>query len=100
DLRTSFARVHELRAWAGRQPQPDLSIVGCATHQQLARRASEQAVTLVRNEGGLLPVRLPAGARIAAIMPQPTNLTPADTSEFVAPGLAAALRSYHPNVTE
>jgi beta-N-acetylhexosaminidase len=33
-------------------------------------------------------------------MPQPRDLTPADTSSFVAPHLAAAIRAHHPNVEE
>ena len=33
-------------------------------------------------------------------MPRPTDLTPADTSSTVAPGLAAALRRYHADVDE
>ena len=42
---------------------------------------------------GRLPLRLPAEATILAVMPTPTDLTPADTSSVVAPGLAAALRA-------
>ena len=49
-------------------------------------------MTLIRNEDGLLPLRPKAGARLAVIQPQPANLTPADTTELVAPTLAAALR--------
>jgi beta-N-acetylhexosaminidase len=37
---------------------------------------------------------------LLAVMPKPADLTPADTSSTVAPGLAAALRRYHPNVDE
>ena len=33
-------------------------------------------------------------------MPRPADLTPADTSSTVAPGLAAALRRHHRNVEE
>jgi beta-N-acetylhexosaminidase len=33
-------------------------------------------------------------------MPRPADLTPADTSSLVAPGLAAALRRYHTEVEE
>lgn len=35
-----------------------------------------------------------------AVMPTPRDLTPADTSSTVAPGLAAALRAGHPQVAE
>ncbi len=100
DLRASTNRILALKAWVGQQKQPELSVVTCAAHRQLARQVSERAVTLLRKENGLLPLRLSPDARVAAIMPQPTNLTPADTSDSVAPGLAAALRRYHSDVIE
>jgi beta-N-acetylhexosaminidase len=37
---------------------------------------------------------------ILAVMPRPADLTPADTSSSVAPGLAIALRGYHRDVAE
>ncbi len=43
----------------------------------------------------------PAGTGpILAVMPRPADLTPADTSSFVEPALAPALRHYHPDVDE
>ncbi len=100
DLRASGERIRALQDWVGRQQQPDLSVVSSAIHRQLAGQVSERAMTLLRNEAGLLPLRLSPDARVAAIMPRPADLTPADTSSTVAPGLARALRRYHPNVTE
>lgn len=96
----SVARILDLKAWAAAQPQPDLAVVGCQDHLTLEAELARRAITLVRDEVGLLPVRLPADARIAAVMPQPKNLTPADTSAYVAPQLAAALRRYRPRVDE
>jgi beta-N-acetylhexosaminidase len=61
---------------------------------------ARRSVTLVRNDAALLPLRLGAEARIAAVVPQPMDLTPADTSSYVAPTLASALRTYHSNVDE
>ena len=49
---------------------------------------------------GLLPLRPTAHATILAVMPTPTDLTPADTSSLVVPGLARALRARRPNVDE
>jgi beta-N-acetylhexosaminidase len=93
-------RITALRDWLGSAEQPDLDVVGCAEHQTLARELAERSVTLVRNEAGLLPLRLAAGDRVLAIMPRPANLTPADTSATVAPGLASAIRARHPRVDE
>ena len=58
-----------------------------------------RSITLVRNDAGLLPLRPAADARIAAIMPQPRDLTPADTSMTVPPALADSLARHHPGVS-
>lgn len=92
----SLQRIAALKQWLGSQQQPELSVVGCAEHQTLAQEVSRRAVTLVRNERGLLPLRLDSAARLAVITATPTNLTPADTSAFVEPTLADAIRKYHP----
>lgn len=99
-LADSTRRILVLREWLGSATQPDLDVVGSAAHAALAREVAERSVTLVRNDGGLLPLRIPAEGRVLAVMPQPANLTPADTSATVAPGLAAAIRSRHPLVDE
>jgi beta-N-acetylhexosaminidase len=92
-LRASIDRVAGLRRWlADAVEQPDIGVVGGAEHQALARELAARSLTLVRDDDGLLPLRLPAAARVAAIQPAPTDLTPADTSSAVPPGLAAALR--------
>ena len=46
------------------------------------------------------PGRWSEVGRVLAVMPRPTDLTPADTSSTVAPGLAAALRRYHGDVDQ
>ena len=46
------------------------------------------------------PALIPADATILAIMPQPTDLTPADTSSTVEPGLGRALRTRFASVEE
>ena len=93
-------RIAELRKWVGAQAASDPDSIGCREHAELARLLAERSMTLMRNDNALLPLRLPAGARILAVMPVPKNLTPADTSESVAPTLAAALRRHHPTVDE
>jgi len=57
-------------------------------------------MTLVRNDDGLLPLKLAADARIAVIQSLPTDLTPADTSSTVTPTLASALRRRVAHVEE
>jgi beta-N-acetylhexosaminidase len=98
--RASGDRVRGLRDWLAGFDQPDLSVVGSAAHVALAAELAARALTLVRDDIGLLPLALESTDRIAAIMPAPTDLTPADTSSTVAPGLASALRAHHPAVDE
>jgi len=90
------ARVSDLRAWLAGFAQPGLEIVGCAEHRALARELAERAVTLVRDDERLLPLRLGDGARVGVVEPPPLNLTPADTSVLIEPTLAAAIRRRWP----
>ncbi len=100
EIRASARRVLELKRWLAHREQPGLEVVGCAAHRALALEVARRAVTLVRDEPGLLPLRLPAGARLGVIIPEPQDLTPADTSSYVRLSIAAALRRFHPQVEE
>lgn len=99
-IRPSVARILALKEWAASHPQPDIDVVGCAHHRALEIELARRAVTLVRDEAGLFPLRLAADDRVAAVMPRPKDLTPADTSSTIAPHLAGALRAFHPRVDE
>jgi beta-N-acetylhexosaminidase len=57
-------------------------------------------VTIVRDDARLLPLDPARVRRALAVMPRPRDLTPADTSSYVEPGLAAALRAVLPAVEE
>lgn len=101
DLRASVDRIAALKHWIAMQPiPPDLSVVGCAEHAALAHEIAERSITLVRDEARQLPLRLDAAETLAVIVPQPKDLTPADTSSYDKPALADALRVYHDRVTE
>ena len=71
----------------------------------LPRRVSfsQRGICVEPAEGpslSVLPLVADATVRIVAVMPRPADLTPADTSSSVAPGLAAALRRDHRLVDE
>ncbi len=100
DLDASAGRIVALKQWAAAQEQPSLDVVGCQAHLELERELAERSITLMRDEARLLPLALPTDARIAVVMPQPRNLTPADTSDTIAPALAWAVRQFHPEVDE
>jgi beta-N-acetylhexosaminidase len=99
-LEPPAARIAALRRWLGGFEDPGLDVVGSTGHRAIAHEVAERSLTLVRDESRLLPLRISPEARILAIMPAPRDLTPADTSSYVAPGLAAALRERHPAVDE
>jgi beta-N-acetylhexosaminidase len=93
-------RLEALRSWLAGFDQPDLSVVGRAEHQALAAELAARSVTLVRDDDGLLPLRLDGDARVLVIEPQPADVTPADTTSTVTPTLAAALRRRHARIDD
>jgi beta-N-acetylhexosaminidase len=97
----SIGRILGLKQWLADQNQKqDLSVVGCTDHQKLAAEIAQRSITLVRDQNGLLPLKLPAHKRVAVVFPTPMDLTPADTSSYVNPTLGQALRVHHPDVDE
>lgn len=99
-MAASGARVRALRAWLGGFADPPMEVVGCREHLALASDLAARSLTLVCDEAGLLPLRVGREARIGVVMPVPRDLTPADTSSFVTPTLAAAVRAHRPAVDE
>jgi beta-N-acetylhexosaminidase len=99
-LMTSVERILGLKQWLAQMQPPSLEVVGCAEHRQLANQIAARSITLVRDEANLLPLRLKPEARVAVILPQPVDLTPADISSQVKCMLAEAVRRRHANVTE
>ena len=98
---TSARRVSALKEWLSSQPPtPDLSVVGCSDHLAVAAEIASKSITLVRDQAGVLPLRLEDMDRLAVIMCEPIDLTPADTSSFVQPALARALRAHYSHVDE
>lgn len=100
DMCASAERVLALKQWAATQPQPPLDVIGSVEHQALAHEIAARAVTLVRDDAQLLPLRLPADARLAVVVPRPVDLTPADTSSYVDCSLLAAVRVRHVSAEE
>ncbi len=99
-LFASARRVLALKEWLADQVVPDMGVVGSAEHRALADEIAERSVTLVRDEAHQLPLRPSSEARLAVVTPRPEDLTPADTSSYVTPTLAAAIRRYHLQMDE
>jgi len=90
--RRALTRVTRLRRWLAGFPVPAMEVIGSAAHEALARRAASAAITLVRDDAGLLPLRPSSGDRLLVVTPHTRDLTPADTSSTLRPDLAGALR--------
>jgi beta-N-acetylhexosaminidase len=101
EAEASLGRIRALKRWlASRPPQPGLEHVGCPAHLAVAEEIAARSITLLRDHSGLLPLRPAETPRLVVVMPQPQDLTPADTSSYIRPALAGALRQYYAQVDE
>jgi len=100
EIHASARRILALKNWIKRQSQEPLAVIECKEYLQLAQEVARKSVTLVRDTAPLLPLRVAPNKRIAVASPRPQDLTPADTSSYVKPVLADALRRYHQRVDE
>jgi beta-N-acetylhexosaminidase len=97
-LMTSLTRIEKLRGLVGiGENRPE--VVGSADHQQLAAELARRSLTLVRNDEGLLPLRSDDAPSILCLEPEPTIVTPADTTTFYPARLAEAIQTRHSSVT-
>jgi beta-N-acetylhexosaminidase len=97
----SLQRIQSLKHWLSAHTlHPPLEVVNSAEHRTVADRIAERSITLVKNEQGLIPLRVEDQQKIAVIVPQPRDLTPADTSSYLTPLLGQAVREIHSNTFE
>lgn len=101
NLQASVDRITRLKNWlVEHKTSPDLSVIRCAEHMQVANEIAEKSITLVRDEQKHLPIKLEAEKKIAVIIPVPKDLTPADTSSYIQPRLAECIRTHHAQTDE
>jgi beta-N-acetylhexosaminidase len=100
EIHASARRIMALKNWTKRQPQESLAVISCDEHLHLAQEVARKSITLVRDTARQIPLRASPEEKIAVVLPRPQDLTPADTSSYVKPVLADALRRYHPQVDE
>jgi beta-N-acetylhexosaminidase len=95
----ALARLADLRRWLAGHAAPPVEVVGSADHRALADELAARSITLVRDRDGLVPQRIAADARVLVVEPRPRDLTPADTTSWLAAGgLASALAARWPGV--
>jgi len=98
-LDESVARILELKNWiASHTNTPELSVIRCPEHLRVADEIAERSITLVRDRANLIPVQLAPEKRIAVLIPEPQDLTPADTSSYIKPALVEAIKPFHAQV--
>ncbi|HWR66481.1 MAG TPA: glycoside hydrolase family 3 protein [Bellilinea sp.] len=98
-LDESVARIMELKNWiASHTTSPDLSVIRCAENLRVADEIAERSITLVRDRANPIPIQLAPEKRIAVVIPEPQDLTPADTSSYIKPGLVEVLKPFHAQV--
>jgi beta-N-acetylhexosaminidase len=96
-LKTSLARVEKLRGSLSiGEARPEL--VGSEDHQILASELARRSVTLVCDEG-LLPISPEETGTILCLEPEPTIVTPADTTTFYPARFAEAIGAAHLSTT-
>lgn len=101
EIQKSIERILALKQWLRVHAKgEDMQVVGGRSHMKVANEIAQRSVTLVRDQGGLLPLHLAPDKRVAVVFPTPMDLTPADTSSYVTPTLGEALRNYHTHVDE
>jgi len=104
DLRAAVERVARLKerylSWDA-LPKPVVPAwVGGDAHRRLADRAYERAVTLLRNDEGLVPLRPRPEERLLVLYPRGGAVTRAEDSRGAGSGWAAAIRRRHSRVED
>jgi beta-N-acetylhexosaminidase len=100
-VRAALARVVALKARTLSWEAPPAEVpgwVGEAEHQALAARAYAASTTLVRDEAGLLPLRLAPDARLLVIEPGGAVGTAMEDAHDARQELATAYLRRHPRV--
>ena len=102
-LRQAAARVLRLKAatlsWEN-LPSPIMpsTIIGSEAHRELQRAAYERAITLVRDDDRLLPLRLRPEERIVVVAPPRNTMTMVEDRFYSDDELVTLLRRYHDHV--
>jgi beta-N-acetylhexosaminidase len=105
-VRRAAEHVAELKvraiSWED-QPDGKASVpewVGGEAHRRLAMHAYEHAVTLVRDDQGIVPLRLAPDMRLLVVYPRGAAPAEADEGHVGAGGLVESIRRRHPAVDE
>ncbi|ASS75325.1 beta-N-acetylhexosaminidase [Tumebacillus algifaecis] len=94
-LKEKYLHWDEITPWFEQtDPVPD-AIVGGPEHEQLAREVMEAAVTLTKNEAGLLPMTLQAEQTVAVVCLQNKLTSLVEDERYLINPLQQALQATH-----
>jgi beta-N-acetylhexosaminidase len=85
-------------AWSGLPTEDGLRVVGSEAHRRLRESAYALTTTVVRDEPGMLPLRLAADQRLLLLASPTATITRASDVAFAGEALLGAVRQYHANV--
>lgn len=101
DLENSINRILGLKNWIiANQRQISLNQVSCADHLRIANEIADRSITLVRDRYHTIPMNLDSDQRVLVVLPQPEDLTSADTSSSIQIHLTDELRRFHSKTDE
>jgi beta-N-acetylhexosaminidase len=86
-------------SWEALPDADALPGVGSAAHAQLRDRAYARSVTLLRNDAGLIPLKLSSQARVLVLAPRRAALSQAEDGSYPENSLAERLRQRHLQAT-
>ncbi|GCE47173.1 beta-N-acetylhexosaminidase [Thermosporothrix hazakensis] len=102
-IQEALERVLELKArrlsWEDTLARQTNTIVNSPEHQELSTQAYERSTTVIKDEAGLLPLRLQPEQRVLLVYPQKDIWTKATDQYHQFEVLAHAIRERHPQVT-
>ncbi len=94
-IMNSAERILALKSWISEHFETyPLDVVGCSEHRKIAADIARHSITLVRDDAKALPLDHSPDQQLAVVLPQPVDLTPADTSSYVLPSLSKELWRY------
>ncbi|GER81391.1 beta-glucosidase [Thermogemmatispora aurantia] len=99
-LHQALTRLQRLKArylsWQ-QLPRPEgLRLLKQPEHLALQRQSYTRAITLLRNDAGLLPLRLAPEQQLLIVLPQKEGASRVEDQRYPVEALVAAVRSYHP----
>ncbi|WP_052888683.1 beta-N-acetylhexosaminidase [Thermogemmatispora carboxidivorans] len=99
-LYQALTRLQRLKArylsWE-QLPRPEgLRLLKQPEHLALQRQSYTQAITLLRNDAGLLPLRLAPEQQLLIVLPQKEGSSRVEDQRYPVEALIAAVRRYHP----